>query len=103
MHTAKQKNQRSDRSTSEGDDRDKCKKKLTMIFQDIWDMKEKTTMTTQEKARDLKGKGGKRLKHYIVDGDVSLCLRKTEQKSKDRSSSNKKNSEEKWKRIQHTE
>ena len=43
---------------------------------------------------DLKGKGGGRLKHYNVDGDVPLCLRKIEEESKD-GSSNTKNSKEK--------
>ena len=33
------------------------------------------------KNEDLKGKGGGRLKHYNVDGDVLLCLRKTEEKA----------------------
>ena len=39
------------------------------------------------KNEDLKGKGGGRLKHYNVDGDVPLCLRKTEKESNDDSSS----------------
>ena len=51
------------------------------------------------KNEDLKGRGGGRLKHYNVDGDVPLCLRKTEGKSKDGSSSNKKNNEEKSKMV----
>ena len=54
-------------------------------------------MTTTRKNEDLKGKGGRRLKNYNVDGDVPLCLRKTEEKSKDGSSSNEKNNEEKMK------
>ena len=36
---------------------------------------------------DLKGKGGGRLKHRTIDGDVPLCLRKTEKESNDDSSS----------------
>ena len=43
------------------------------------------------KNEDLKRKGRRRLKHYNVDGDVPLCLRKTEEKSKDGSNNNKKN------------
>ena len=44
----------------------------------------------------LKGRGGGgRLKYCNVDGVVPLCLRKTEEKNKDGSSSNKKNNEEK--------
>ena len=36
------------------------------------------------KNEDLKGRGGGgRLKHYNVDGDVPLCVRKPEEKSKD--------------------
>ena len=53
-------------------------------------------MTTR-KNEDLKGKGGGRLKHYNVDGDVPLCLRETEEKNKDGSSSSKKNNKEKMK------
>ena len=34
------------------------------------------------KTEDLKGKGGGRLKHCNVDGDVPLCLKKTEEKAK---------------------
>ena len=41
----------------------------------------------QEKMEDLKGKGGGRLKHRTIDGDVPLCLRKTEKESNDDSSS----------------
>ena len=47
------------------------------------------------KNEDLKGKGGGRLKHCNVDGDVPLWLSKIEEESKDGSSSNKKNSKEK--------
>ena len=47
----------------------------------------------------MKGRGGGRLKHDNVDGDVPLCLRKTEGKSKDGSSSNKKNNVEKSKMV----
>ena len=64
--------------------------------------KKTTTVTTQEKTKTCKGRGGGRLKHYNVDGDVPLCLRKTEEKSKDGSSSKKKKNEEKCKRKQHT-
>ena len=39
---------------------------------------------------DLKGRGGGRLKHHNVDGDVPLCLRKIDEESKDGCSSNKK-------------
>ena len=64
--------------------------------------KKTTTVTTQEKTKTCKGRGGGRLKHYNVDGDVPLCLRKTEEKGKDGSSSKKKKNEEKCKRKQHT-
>ena len=47
------------------------------------------------KNEDLKGKGGGRLKHYSVDGDVPR-----EEKSKD-SSSKKKNNEDKMKAEAH--
>ena len=44
-----------------------------------------------KKNEDLKGRGEGRLKYCNVDGDVPLCLRKTEEKSKyGGSSSNKK-------------
>ena len=61
---------------------------LTYIkFQDI---EEEVCMRQQRdnnddnsrKNEDLKGKGGGRLIHYNVDGDVSLCHRKTEEKAK---------------------
>ena len=54
-----------------------------------------TTMMTKEKMEDLRGKGGGRLKHRTIDGDVPLCLRKTEKESNDDSSSKGKNREEK--------
>ena len=44
---------------------------------------------------DLRGKGGGRLKHRTIDGDVPLCLRKTEKDSNDDSSSKGKKREEK--------
>ena len=44
---------------------------------------------------DLRGKGGGRLKHRTIDGDVPLCLRKTENESNDDSSSKGKKREEK--------
>ena len=41
-----------------------------------------------KKNEGLKGRGGGgRLKYYTVDGDMPLCLRKTERKSKGGSSS----------------
>ena len=43
----------------------------------------------------LRGKGGGRLKHCTVDGDVPLCLRKTKKDSNDDSSSKGKTREEK--------
>ena len=36
---------------------------------------------------DLRRKGGGRLKHRTIDGDVPLCLRKNEKDSNDDSSS----------------
>ena len=44
---------------------------------------------------DLRGKGGRRLKHCTVDGDVRLCLRKHQKDSKDDSSSKRETREEK--------
>ena len=43
------------------------------------------------KNEGLKGRGGGRLKYYNVDGAMPLCLRKTERKSKDCSSSSNEN------------
>ena len=52
------------------------------------------------KNEDLKGRGGRRLKLFNIDGDVPLCLRKTEEKSKDgSSSSNKKNNDDNSKMV----
>ena len=42
---------------------------------------------------DLRGRGGGRLKHRTIDGDVPLCLRKTEKDSNDDSSSKGKKRE----------
>ena len=53
---------------------------------------------TDDKAKrmeDLRGKGGGRLKHCTVDGDVPLCLRKNQKDSNDDSSSKRKTREEK--------
>ena len=44
---------------------------------------------------DLRGKGGGRLKHRTVDGDVPLCLRKNQRDNNDDSSSKRKTREEK--------
>ena len=52
---------------------------------------------------DLRGKGGGRLKHRTIDGDVPLCLRINEKDSNDDSSSKGKKREEKGKRKQHSE
>ena len=51
------------------------------------------------KNEDLKGRGGGRLKLCNVDGDVPLCQRKTEEKSKDGSSSNTMNNDENSKMV----
>ena len=59
--------------------------KLTVIFQHA----------DETKNEDLRGKGGGRLKHRTSDGDVPLCLRKTEKGSNDDSSSKGKKREEK--------
>ena len=45
------------------------------------------------KSEALKGSGGGRLKHHNVDGDVPLCQRKTEGRSKDGSSSSERNND----------
>ena len=75
-------------------------KTLTVTFQHAWDMKKTTTMTTQEKNENLKGRrGGGRLKYFNVDGDVPLFLRKIERKSKDGSSSNENNKDGRSKMV----
>ena len=48
-----------------------------------------------KRMEDLRGKGGGRLKHRTIDGDVPLCLRKNEKDSNDDSSSKGKKREEK--------
>ena len=48
-----------------------------------------------KRMEDLRGKGGRRLKHCTVDGDVPLCLRKKQRDSNDDSSSKRKMCEEK--------
>ena len=48
----------------------------------------------ETKMEYLRGKGGGRLKHRTIDGDVPLCLRKTEKESNDDSSSKGKKREE---------
>ena len=52
-------------------------------------------MTKQKRVEDLRGKGGGRLKHRTIDGDVPLCLRKNVKDSNDDSSSKGKKREEK--------
>ena len=47
-----------------------------------------------KKMEDLRGRGGGRLKHRTIDGDVPLCLRKTEKDSGDDSSGRGKKREE---------
>ena len=47
-----------------------------------------------KRMEDLRGKGGGRLKHRTIDGDVPLCLRKIEKDSNDDSSSKGKKREE---------
>ena len=91
MHTATQENQGSDRGTSEGV-AGKISKKLIVTFQQAWDVKKTTTMTTQKRKRG-------RLKHYNVDGDVPLCLRKIDEESKDGSRQQRKE----WQRKLHIE
>ena len=51
-------------------------------------LKKKKALKTTQKNESLKGRGGGRLKYNNVDGDMPLCLRKTERKSKGGSSSN---------------
>ena len=48
-----------------------------------------------KRMEDLRVKGGGRLKHRTVDGDVPLCLRKNQRDSNDDSSSKRKTREEK--------
>ena len=47
----------------------------------------------------MKGRGGGRLKYNNVDGDMPLCLRKTERKSKGGSSSNENEKDDKSKMM----
>ena len=54
-----------------------------------------TMMTKQKRMEDLRGKGGGRLKHRTIDGDVPLCLRKNQKDSNDDSSSKREMREEK--------
>ena len=48
-----------------------------------------------KRMEDMRGKGGGRLKHRTVDGDVPLCLRRNLRDSKEDSSSKRKTYEEK--------
>ena len=48
-----------------------------------------------KRMEDLRGKGGGRLKHRTVDGDVPLCLRKNQRDNNDDCSSKRKTREEK--------
>ena len=48
-----------------------------------------------KRMEDLRGKGGGRLKHRTIDGDVPLCLRKNVKDSNDDSSCKGKKREEK--------
>ena len=48
-----------------------------------------------KRMEDLRRKGGGRLKHRTVNGDVPLCLRKNQRDSNDDSSSKRKTREEK--------
>ena len=48
-----------------------------------------------ERMEDMRSKGGGRLKHCIVDGDVPLCLRRKLKDRKESSSSASKRYEEK--------
>ena len=78
MQTATQGNQRSGRRTSEGGGRDKLK----IVYGDFLTCTRLEKDDNDDKARkneDLKGKGGGRLKHYNVDGDV---LEKGEKKQR---------------------
>ena len=49
----------------------------------------------RKRMEDWRGKGGGRLKHRTVDGDVPLCLRKNQRESNDDSSSKRNMCEEK--------
>ena len=55
-----------------------------------------------KRMEDMRGKGGGRLKHRTVDGDVPLCLRRNLRDSKEDNSS-KKNVRRKGKQKQHSE
>ena len=48
-----------------------------------------------KRMEDMRGKGGGRLKHCFVDGDVPLCQRRNLRDSKEDSSSKRKRYEEK--------
>ena len=54
-----------------------------------------------KRMEDLRGKGGGRLKHCTVDGDVPLCLRNN-QKEQRRQQQQRKDARRKGKRKQHS-
>ena len=56
---------------------------------------QKVSIEDNGKKESLKGRGGGRLKYNNVDGDMPLCLRKTERKSKGGSSSNESENDDK--------
>ena len=68
------------------------------LYQDeIYDLRVNSRNNNDDETKrmeDLRGKGGGRLKHRTIDGDVPLCLRKTEKESNDDSSSKGKKREE---------
>ena len=56
-----------------------------------------------KRMEELRGKGGGRLKHRTVDGDVPLCLRKIPKRQQRRQQQQKKDARRKGKRKQHSE
>ena len=79
MHTATQENQGSNKGTRQG----KAQKKVGGDFPPCMRRAKDNNDNNTRKNENLKGKGGGRLKHYNVDGDVPLCNKmKDESKSK---------------------
>ena len=88
MHMTPQENHGKDRHTSEGGGRRKLKQ-VDGNFSSILEAREPQQENKMKRDENLKGKGGGRLKHCNVDGDVPLCLRNFDEENKDSSSINK--------------
>ena len=85
IHTTTQGNLGKDRHTSEGGGR----QKLKQVDGDFPACMRRENNNNEDKTRkneDLKGKGGARLKHCNVDGEVPLFLRSFDEENKSSSS-----------------